>query len=181
MHDLVGVADRPASPGHRTPVDRPTSVDAPPAAAGDPGSSVDAADRPTGGGGVPPARLREGIRLAGVALRYPGGSRPVVTGLDLHLPAGATVAIVGENGAGKTTLVKLLCGLLSPTSGRILVDGVALGELPGRAGASGSPPASRTSSASSCRPGTPSASATCPASTTTRRYGRRWAGPTRRT
>ncbi|MGC4806722.1 ABC transporter ATP-binding protein [Micromonospora sp. DT233] len=80
-------------------------------------------------GPPPPTRLRDGIRLADVTLRYPGAERPVLAGLDLRLPAGATVAIVGDNGAGKTTLVKLLCGLLRPTGGRILVDGTELGEL----------------------------------------------------
>ncbi|WP_320068853.1 ABC transporter ATP-binding protein [Micromonospora sp. RTGN7] len=77
----------------------------------------------------PPTQLRDGIRLVDVALRYPGAEQPVITGLNLHLPAGATVAVVGDNGAGKTTLVKLVCGLLRPTAGRILVDGVDLGEL----------------------------------------------------
>ena len=50
--------------------------------------------------------------------------------VDLHLPAGSTVAIVGENGAGKTTLVKLLCRFYEPTAGRILVDGVDLRTVP---------------------------------------------------
>src|SRR5690606_23972782 len=49
-----------------------------------------------------------------------------LTGLDLDLPAGAVVAVVGENGAGKSTLVKLLAGLYRPTAGAILVDGVDL-------------------------------------------------------
>ncbi|MFF3853653.1 ABC transporter ATP-binding protein [Micromonospora sp. NPDC002575] len=80
-------------------------------------------------GSPPPERLRDGIRLVGVELRYPGGAQPVLAGLDLHLPAGATVAIVGDNGAGKTTLVKLACGLLRPTAGRVLVDGVDLTDL----------------------------------------------------
>jgi ATP-binding cassette subfamily B protein len=50
----------------------------------------------------------------------------VLAGVDLHLPAGSTVAIVGENGAGKTTLVKLLLRFYEPTAGRILVDGADL-------------------------------------------------------
>ncbi|MGX7672913.1 ABC transporter ATP-binding protein [Plantactinospora sp. DSM 117369] len=77
----------------------------------------------------PPDRLRDGIRLVGVALRYPSADRTVLADLDLHLPAGSTVAVVGENGAGKTSLVKLICGLLRPTAGRILVDGADLAEL----------------------------------------------------
>lgn len=77
----------------------------------------------------PPATLADGIRLEGVSFTYPGTHRPVLRELDLFLPAGATVAVVGENGAGKTTLVKLLAGLYRPTEGRILVDGVDLADI----------------------------------------------------
>jgi ATP-binding cassette subfamily B protein len=76
-----------------------------------------------------PARLREGIRLEGVSFAYPGTDRLVLDSVDLDLPAGAVVALVGDNGAGKTTLVKLLCRLYEPTSGRILVDGTPLGRI----------------------------------------------------
>ena len=79
----------------------------------------------TGTPSAPPDRLTDGIRSEGLRYRYPGRSpeEPDTLGpIDLHLPAGATVAIVGENGAGKTTLVKLLAGLHEPTAGRILVD-----------------------------------------------------------
>lgn len=71
-----------------------------------------------------PARLRTGIRLEGVTFAYPGTERRVLDRVDLHLPAGATVAVVGENGAGKSTLINLLCGFYEPTAGRVLVDGV---------------------------------------------------------
>ena len=74
-----------------------------------------------------PDRLDKGIALEDVSFAYPGAPGTEKVALDLvslHLPAGSTVAIVGENGAGKTTLVKLLCRLYEPTSGRILVDGV---------------------------------------------------------
>jgi ATP-binding cassette subfamily B protein len=67
--------------------------------------------------------------VADLTLRYPGTDRPVLEGVDLFLPAGVTVAIVGENGAGKTTLVKLLCGLIPPTSGRILIDDAELAAI----------------------------------------------------
>ena len=74
-----------------------------------------------------PTRLSEGIRLSGVDFTYPGtGDRPVLGGVDLFLPAGSIVAVVGENGAGKTTLVKLLCRFYEPTAGTITVDGVPL-------------------------------------------------------
>ena len=77
-----------------------------------------------------PDRLTDGIRVEGVAFGYPGTGITVLEDVDLHLPAGATVAIVGENGAGKTTLVKLLCRFYEPTAGRILVDGVDLRSIP---------------------------------------------------
>jgi ATP-binding cassette subfamily B protein len=80
--------------------------------------------------GTVPARLTRGIRFERVTFAYPGSDRPVLGPLDLELPAGASVALVGENGAGKTTLVKLLCGMYAPTSGRILLDGVDLATLP---------------------------------------------------
>jgi ATP-binding cassette subfamily B protein len=77
-----------------------------------------------------PERLSSGIRIEGLAFSYPGTDRPVLRDVNLVLPAGSTVAIVGENGAGKTTLVKLLCRFYEPTAGRILVDGEELARLP---------------------------------------------------
>jgi ABC-type multidrug transport system fused ATPase/permease subunit len=56
---------------------------------------------------------------------YPGGA-PVLEGLDLVIPAGSSLAIVGQNGAGKTTLAKLLCRLYDPQAGAIEVDGIDL-------------------------------------------------------
>jgi ATP-binding cassette subfamily B protein len=77
----------------------------------------------------PPDRLTTGIRLENVTFRYPGSTATVLDNVTVTLPAGSTVAVVGENGAGKSTLVKLLCRLHSPTSGRILVDGVDLAAI----------------------------------------------------
>jgi ATP-binding cassette subfamily B protein len=77
-----------------------------------------------------PDRLAEGIRLDHVSFAYPGTERLVLDDIDLVLPAGAVVAIVGENGAGKSTLVKLLAKLYEPTSGAILVDGAPLARMP---------------------------------------------------
>jgi len=76
-----------------------------------------------------PVRMREGIRLENVSFAYPGTERLVLDSVNLDLPAGAVVALVGENGAGKTTLVKLLCKMYEPTAGRILVDGEPLGRM----------------------------------------------------
>jgi ATP-binding cassette subfamily B protein len=82
-------------------------------------------------GTVPvPARLRSGIRLEGLRFAYPGSSTNALGPLDLELPAGTSVALVGENGAGKTTLVKLLAGMYRPSAGRITVDGIDLQALP---------------------------------------------------
>jgi ATP-binding cassette subfamily B protein len=69
------------------------------------------------------------VRLRDVHFAYPGTTRAVFDGLDLAIPAGTSLAIVGQNGAGKTTLAKLLCRLYDPTAGSIEVDGVDLREL----------------------------------------------------
>lgn len=71
-----------------------------------------------------PDRLAQGITLEQVSFAYSGTEKVVLHDVSISLPAGSTVAIVGENGAGKSTLVKLLCRLYEPTEGRILVDGV---------------------------------------------------------
>ena len=76
-----------------------------------------------------PERISEGIRFEHVTFRYPGASRPALDDVDLFLPAGSVVAVVGENGAGKSTLVKLLAKLYSPTTGRILLDGTDLARV----------------------------------------------------
>jgi ATP-binding cassette subfamily B protein len=81
-------------------------------------------------GSVPcPEQIERGITLNHIGFTYPGTTTPVLRDVDVDLPAGATVAIVGENGAGKTTLVKLLCRFYDPTTGHITVDGVALSDL----------------------------------------------------
>lgn len=81
-------------------------------------------------------RLRDGSRSAeghpaqsihfrDVTFGYPGGA-PVLDGFTLTVPAGTSLAIVGQNGAGKTTLAKLLCRLYDPQSGAIVIDGTDL-------------------------------------------------------
>jgi len=76
-----------------------------------------------------PARLAQGIRFEHVSFAYPGTDRLVLDDVDLELPAGSVVAIVGENGAGKSTLVKLIAKMYEPTSGRILIDHVDLARI----------------------------------------------------
>ena len=66
------------------------------------------------------------VRFRDVRFAYAEGSQPVLDGFDLTIPAGSSIAIVGQNGAGKTTLAKLLCRLYDPQSGAIEVDGVDL-------------------------------------------------------
>jgi ATP-binding cassette, subfamily B, bacterial len=77
-----------------------------------------------------PARLASGIRLDGVQFTYAAGKEPALGPLELELPAGSTIALVGENGAGKTTLVKLLTAMYQPDAGQITVDGIDLAALP---------------------------------------------------
>lgn len=76
-----------------------------------------------------PDTLRHGITLREVSFGYPPDGASVLDQVDLHLPAGSAVALVGENGAGKTTLVKLLTGMYQPTSGQVLLDGVPLADM----------------------------------------------------
>jgi ABC-type multidrug transport system fused ATPase/permease subunit len=89
---------------------------------------------------VPTEAPRLGIRFEGVSFRYSGrdvdpsagSGQAVLQDLDLFIPAGRSLAIVGENGAGKTTLVKLIARLYDPAAGRITVDGVDLREFDAR-------------------------------------------------
>ncbi|WP_133783574.1 ABC transporter ATP-binding protein [Kribbella sp. VKM Ac-2571] len=69
------------------------------------------------------------VELRGLRFSYPQSDRQVFDGLDLTIPAGSSLAVVGQNGAGKTTLAKLLCRLYDPDSGTIRVDGSDLREL----------------------------------------------------
>jgi len=69
------------------------------------------------------------IRFRNVRFAYPHAAEPVLSGFDLTIPAGSSLAIVGQNGAGKTTLAKLVCRLYDPQEGSIEVDGVDLRDL----------------------------------------------------
>ncbi len=81
-------------------------------------------------GGAPASGLpREMIRLEGLSFTYPGGRAPVLRALDLELPVGDSLGLVGVNGAGKTTLVTLLARMREPSAGRITVDGAGLDTL----------------------------------------------------
>jgi ATP-binding cassette subfamily B protein len=64
-----------------------------------------------------------GIRFEGVGFRYPGRDDWALRDIDIFIPRGQSLALVGQNGAGKTTFIKLLTRLYDPTEGRILLDG----------------------------------------------------------
>jgi len=84
-------------------------------------------------GPVAVVRAEDGIRFEGVGFRYPAGGDAASGGagaekwalrnVDVFVPKGQSLALVGENGAGKTTFIKLLAGLYDPTEGRVLLDG----------------------------------------------------------
>jgi ABC-type multidrug transport system fused ATPase/permease subunit len=86
------------------------------------GGALSAGHRPAGAAPVHEIRLRQ------VSFGYTPESR-VLDGFDLTIPAGSSLAIVGQNGAGKTTIAKLLCRLYDPEAGAIEIDGVDLREL----------------------------------------------------
>ncbi len=75
--------------------------------------------------GVPSPRGPAAVELRGVGFAYPGGP-PVLHGVDLRLPAGRSVAVVGATGSGKTTIAKLVTRLMDPTEGTVLLDGTDL-------------------------------------------------------
>jgi ABC-type multidrug transport system fused ATPase/permease subunit len=73
-------------------------------------------------------RPREDILLEGLSFQYAKDRPPALEGVDLRIPAGAVVGLVGANGSGKTTLVDLIAGLLTPTAGTMRIDGVEVCE-----------------------------------------------------
>jgi ABC-type multidrug transport system fused ATPase/permease subunit len=92
---------------------------------------LEPAMRPAGAlfsGTLPAPTAAPAIRLRDVTFAYPGGS-PVLEHFDLTIPAGTSLAIVGQNGAGKTTLAKLLCRLYDPQAGAIEINGADLRDL----------------------------------------------------
>lgn len=70
------------------------------------------------------------IELQDVWFTYPSGQQPVLRGVNLSIKAGERIALIGENGAGKSTLVRIIMGLYQPSSGRILIDGVDIKDIP---------------------------------------------------
>ncbi len=75
---------------------------------------------------APALGFERGLELAHVSFRYPGASSDALHDVTLRIPRGTSVGFIGESGAGKSTIVDILLGLLEPTSGTVLVDGVAV-------------------------------------------------------
>jgi ATP-binding cassette subfamily B protein len=76
-----------------------------------------------------PARVRGELRFEQVAFTYPDGPRPALAGVDLTVPAGSSLALVGATGSGKSTMASLVARLADPTAGRVTLDGVDLRDL----------------------------------------------------
>ncbi|MEJ7628660.1 MAG: ABC transporter ATP-binding protein [Nocardioidaceae bacterium] len=84
---------------------------------------------PDGDRQAAPHSPRRELTIRDLRFCYPSSRTPIYDGLDLTVPAGSSLAIVGQNGAGKTTLAKLLCRLYDPDSGSIEIDGIDLRDL----------------------------------------------------
>ncbi len=78
---------------------------------------------------IDPAQVTGHVRVEDVSFTYPGADRPALTDIDLDIPAGSTLALVGETGSGKTTLGSLLARLDDPSSGRIRIDGIDIRDM----------------------------------------------------
>ena len=94
-----------------------------PSLGGSPPNRAAAGTTAVGDAGMAADLPAQAIRFVGVRFRYAGRADDALAGLDLEIPAGRSLAIVGDNGAGKTTLVKLLVRLYDPDEGHIMVDG----------------------------------------------------------
>ena len=78
---------------------------------------------------IDPAQVTGHVRFDDVSFAYPGADRPAVAGVDLDIPAGTTLALVGETGSGKTTLAALVARLYDPGSGSVRIDGIDIRDL----------------------------------------------------
>ena len=86
-------------------------------------------DEPAHPVSVDPARVAGHVRFEGVGFTYPGADRPALAGIDLDVPAGSTLALVGETGSGKTTLGSLVARLYDPTRGSVRIDGTDIRDM----------------------------------------------------
>jgi ATP-binding cassette, subfamily B, bacterial len=86
-------------------------------------------DEPARPASIDPARVTGHVRFEDVSFTYPGADRPALADIDLDMPAGSTLALVGETGSGKTTLGSLVARLYDPTSGSVRIDGTDLRDM----------------------------------------------------
>jgi ATP-binding cassette, subfamily B, bacterial len=86
-------------------------------------------DEPARPASIDRARVTGHVRFEDVSFTYPGADRPALAGIDLDIPAGSTLALVGETGSGKTTLGSLVARLYDPTSGTVRIDGTDLRDM----------------------------------------------------
>jgi ATP-binding cassette subfamily B protein len=86
-------------------------------------------DEPARPARIDPARIAGHVTFDDVSFTYPGADRPALAGIDLDVPAGSTLALVGETGSGKTTLGSLVARLYDPTRGTVRIDGTDLRDM----------------------------------------------------
>ena len=86
-------------------------------------------DDPARPADVDPAAVSGHVRLENVSFSYPGADRAALSGIDLDIPAGTTLALVGETGSGKTTVASLIARLYDPSSGSVRIDGIDIRDL----------------------------------------------------
>jgi ATP-binding cassette subfamily B protein len=86
-------------------------------------------DEPAHPVSIDPAQVTGHVRFSGVSFAYPGADRPALSDVNLDVPAGSTLALVGETGSGKTTLGSLMARLYDPSSGSVRIDGVDVRDL----------------------------------------------------
>jgi ATP-binding cassette subfamily B protein len=86
-------------------------------------------DEPAHPVSVDPAQVTGHVRFEDVSFAYPGADRPALSDITLDVPAGSTLALVGETGSGKTTLGSLMARLYDPSSGAVRIDGIDLRDL----------------------------------------------------
>jgi ATP-binding cassette, subfamily B, bacterial len=78
---------------------------------------------------IDPARVTGQVRFEDVSFTYPGADRPALASVDLDVPAGSTLAVVGETGSGKTTLGSLVARLYDPSRGTVRIDGIDVRDM----------------------------------------------------
>jgi ATP-binding cassette subfamily B protein len=86
-------------------------------------------DDPTDPVDIDPVRIHGDLRIEDVTFRYAGADRDALSHVDLEVPAGSTLALVGETGSGKSTLAALVARLYDPTAGRVTIDGIDVRDM----------------------------------------------------